>query len=236
MNGEAPWGGSNQLYLQALQNIVQAINALIAPLAAVVNRISGLSVLGNSGTATAVAAPIIGTANQVLRVNGAGTALGFGPVAYAGIQNEAADTLLGNPTGGSAPPSEITLGATLAFVSAVLETIALSGDVTTSANSFATTIANGVVTLAKMANLAANSVIGNNTASAATPIALMQAQLTAMINNFTSSLAGDVPASGGGNHHAHGWRRCRRGCGHYCSRANPVRHRWRWRHSKQWRL
>lgn len=46
----------------------------------------------------------IGTANIV---NGA--------VTYAKIQDEAASSLLGNPTGGALPPSEITLGAGLAF-------------------------------------------------------------------------------------------------------------------------
>jgi hypothetical protein len=49
---------------------------------------------------------------------------------------------------------------------------ALTGDVTTTAGSVATTIANGAVTLAKMANLAANSVIGNATGSAAVPTAV----------------------------------------------------------------
>lgn len=48
----------------------------------------------------------------------------------------------------------------------------LTGDVTTTGNGTATTIANGVVSLAKMANLAANSVIANNTGSGATPTAL----------------------------------------------------------------
>lgn len=49
---------------------------------------------------------------------------------------------------------------------------ALTGDVTTTAGNLGTTIANSVVTLAKMANLAANSVIGNATGSSATPTAV----------------------------------------------------------------
>jgi len=54
------------------------------------------------------------------------------------------------------------------------------------------------VTLSMMSNLAANSIIGNNTGSPATPIALTTTQVTAMLNTFTSSLKGLAPASGGG--------------------------------------
>lgn len=62
------------------------------------------------------------------------------------------------------------------------QTITLTGDVTgTGTGSFAATIGNGTVTLAKMANLAANSIIGNNTGSAATPIALTAAQVKALL-------------------------------------------------------
>jgi hypothetical protein len=61
-----------------------------------------------------------------------------------------------------------------------------------------TQIASSAVTLAQMANLAANSIIGNNTGSSATPIALTETQVTAMLNLFTSSLQGLTPASGGG--------------------------------------
>lgn len=56
----------------------------------------------------------------------------------------------------------------------------------------------GHITLARMANLAANSFIGNNTGSAATPIALTVAQTTAALDTFTTSLKGLAPASGGG--------------------------------------
>lgn len=52
---------------------------------------------------------------------------------------------------------------------------ALTGDVTTVAGALGTTIANGAVTPAKMANLAANSVLGNATGSAAAPAAVSMA-------------------------------------------------------------
>ena len=73
-----------------------------------------------------------------------------------------------------------------------------TGDVTSPGGSLALTIAAGAVTLAKQATLAANSIIGNNTGSAATPIALTGTQTTAMLDAFTSSLKGLAPASGGG--------------------------------------
>lgn len=64
--------------------------------------------------------------------------------------------------------------------------VAMSGDATI-AVSGALTIANSAVTLGKMANLAANSIIGNNTGSSATPIALTATQATAMLNLFDTA-------------------------------------------------
>jgi hypothetical protein len=69
---------------------------------------------------------------------------------------------------------------------------ALTGDVTASGSgSVAATIAASAVTLAKQANLAANSIEGNNTASPATPLALTVAQtktLLAIANTDVSGL------------------------------------------------
>lgn len=56
----------------------------------------------------------------------------------------------------------------------------------------------GHITLARMANLAANSFIGNNTGASATPIAMTGTQATALLDVFSSTLKGVVPASGGG--------------------------------------
>ena len=75
---------------------------------------------------------------------------------------------------------------------------AFTGDVTTPGGSLTTTIGAGAVTLTKQANLAANSIQGNNTGSPATPLALTATQATAMLNLFSPSLQGLVPASSGG--------------------------------------
>lgn len=56
----------------------------------------------------------------------------------------------------------------------------------------------GHITLVRMANLAANSFIGNNTGIAATPLALTGSQATALLDTFTFSAKGLAPASGGG--------------------------------------
>jgi len=64
-----------------------------------------------------------------------------GAVTYAKMQSVAASRLLGNPTGSPASPSEISLGATLAFSGTALQTAAGTGDVTWSANSYVTTLA-----------------------------------------------------------------------------------------------
>ena len=60
------------------------------------------------------------------------------------------------------------------------------------------TIAASVVSLSKMSNLLANSIIGNNTGSAATPIALTPNKVTEMLDSYVGTVKGLVPASGGG--------------------------------------
>jgi hypothetical protein len=69
--------------------------------------------------------------------------------------------------------------------------VTIGGDATLASNG-TLTIANAAVTLAKMANLAANSFLGNNTGSPATPIALTVAQATAALN----AMVGDTGSGG----------------------------------------
>jgi hypothetical protein len=72
-----------------------------------------------------------------------------------------------------------------------------SGDVTSVADG-ATTITAGVVTNAKLANMANQTFKGRTTAGPGGPEDLTATQATAMLDNFTSTLKGLVPLSGGG--------------------------------------
>jgi hypothetical protein len=79
------------------------------------------------------------------------------------------------------------------------QTITLTGDVTGSGTgSFAATIAANVVTNAKLATVATATFKGRTTAGTGNVEDLTTAQATALLNTFTTSLQGVVPASGGG--------------------------------------
>lgn len=92
-----------------------------------------------------------------------------GVVTFAKMQNINNNVLLGNASGGAGPVTEITLDSTLEFNAGNLRRAALTGDVTASAGSNATTIANSAVTFAKMQNINTQTVIGRGTAGAGAP-------------------------------------------------------------------
>lgn len=85
-------------------------------------------------------------------------------VTSAKFRASAASSLVGNPTGAPANVQDISIGATLSFSGTTLQTGAMSGDVTSSANSFSTTIANDAVTFAKMQNISTARILGRSTA------------------------------------------------------------------------
>lgn len=72
-------------------------------------------------------------------------------------------SIAANPTGAATTSVSVTLGSTLSFSGTSLRTAAGTGDVTWSANSFATTISANVVTNAKFRQSVALSVVGNAT-------------------------------------------------------------------------
>lgn len=71
-------------------------------------------------------------------------------------------SLAANPTASSALNTSVTIGATLVFSGSALQTIAGSGDISWSANSFVTAIGNNKVTDAMLRQSAGLSVIGRS--------------------------------------------------------------------------
>lgn len=82
--------------------------------------------------------------------------------------------------------------STLVYTDAtpLLSRAALTGDVTASAGSNATTIANDAVNNAKLANMAANTIKGNNTGVSADPIDLTATQVKSLLAIASSDVSG----------------------------------------------
>ncbi len=145
------------------------------------------------------------TGDQTITLTGDVTGSGTGSfaatiandsVSFAKMQEITTDRLIGRDTASTGNPEEISVGGGLEFTgSAGIQRSALTGDVTATAGSAATTIANDAVTNAKAANMGAHTFKGNNTGSTADPIDLTQAQLTADLNAATPALQGMMPAA-----------------------------------------
>ena len=105
---------------------------------------------------TAIAAGVIVTAD-----------IADDQVTYAKMQDIATDSLIGRDTAATGSPETIGLNATLSMDGAGnLQRAALTGDVTASAGSNATTIPNDTVTFAKMQNIsAASRLLGRGSAA-----------------------------------------------------------------------
>lgn len=145
-----------------------------------------------SGSVAAAQMPAL-TGDVTTSAGAVATTIGAGKVTLAMQVNAAANSFRGNNTGGAATPMDMTVAQakTLLAISLTADVTGtlqaaqfptLTGDVTTAGGALATTIAAAAVTLAKMANLAANSIIGNNTGGAATPLALTMAQVMAALS------------------------------------------------------
>ena len=156
-----------------------------------------LSVAGRTGAVTLTTADVAATGNYQ-----------YVTAAQLVVVSNTSNTNTGDET---AATIKTKLGiTTLSGSNTGDQTITLTGDVTGSGTgSFAATIGTGTVTFAKMANLAANSFIGNNTGSAATPTALTAAQAKTIlaiteadVTNLVSDLAGKVATSVTVNGHA----------------------------------
>ena len=100
------------------------------------------SIVATQLTGTLQAAQVPALTGDVTTPGGSlASTIAANAVTYAKMQQVAASSLIGNPTGSTANAQGVTLGSTLAFSGSELRTGAGTGDVSWSANSFSTTLA-----------------------------------------------------------------------------------------------
>lgn len=128
-------------------------------------------------------------------------------VTFAKMQNVTTDRLLGRDTAATGNPEELTVGGGLEFTgSGGIQRSALTGDVTASAGSGATVIANDIVTNAKLRNSAALSVIGRASGTSGDPADIVAGSNGTVLKrsagallfgpvHLTTDISGDLPVT-----------------------------------------
>ncbi len=160
---------------------------------------AGISISGNAATVT-TDANLTGPVTSV----GNATSITANAVTYGDIQKESTVTLLGNPTGASAAPSEITLGSGLAFSGTTLTATGSGGTVTSFSSGnlsplFTTSVATPTSTPALSFTLStvasANQFFANTTAGSVPAFRSIAAtDLPATITSNTSGNAATASA------------------------------------------
>jgi len=114
---------------------------------------------------------------------------GLAPIAHthvvADIVSVASQRLIGRHTSGNGAAQEIQASGGIEFSGGAIRRSALTGDVTASAGSNATTIANDAVSNAKLANMATATIKGRATAGTGDPEDLTAAQARAVIGAYS---------------------------------------------------
>ena len=136
-----------------------------------------LTVIGNtSGTNTGDQTSIVGITGTKSQFN---TAVTDGDFLFSGDVTQYTDEMAQDAVGGMVDSTLVYTDSTPS-----LSRAALTGDVTASAGSNSTTIANDAVTNAKLANMAASTFKGRVTASTGDPEDLTATQATSLLNAF----------------------------------------------------
>lgn len=167
--------------------------------------VSGLATVATSGSASDLAAGTLPAARMpaltgdvTTSAGAVATTIAAHAVTYAKEAQAAANTFTGNNTGGTADKIDMTvtqaktllglvtvatsgLASDLTGTLAAAQLPALTGDVTSSAGSATTTLAAHVVTYAKQAQAAANTISGNNTGSTADKIDMTVTQVQTLL-------------------------------------------------------
>jgi hypothetical protein len=161
--------------------------------------ITGLAAVATSGSASDLGAgtlpaarlPSFGSGDVSFAAAGGAGTIANNAVTLAKMADIATDTLIGRDTAATGDPEAITVTGGIEFSGAgSIRTSAFTGDVTKTAGGTALTIAADVVDNTKLANMAANTVKVNATASTADPT-----DLNIPTNTVLGRVAGDIVAA-----------------------------------------
>jgi hypothetical protein len=141
-----------------------------------------------------------------ITVSSSGTAMNVdaGAITLAKMENRATQTFVGRNTAGTGAPEELSIATAktmlnLTGTNSGDQTITLTGDVTgTGTGSFATAIGTNKVTNTMLAQVATATFKGRVTGGTGNVEDMTATQATSLLNNFTTTLKGLAPASGGG--------------------------------------